>query len=160
MIRATLIGAALFAAPAFAESWEVHREKDWSVEVYENDGDMGCRAGVVIPGGVSFYLSFDQHGLDANLTDRNASYPKGTQGDVRFWVDRLTEWTVTVKAVDSLMYWDIPKDDRAGTFLRELVKGARLYVSLNETGGYTYWFSLSGSRAALQAFGDCIETVE
>lgn len=153
--------AGLGAAPLRAEPYSevLFSHKHWQVSgVVFEDKSMACKAEVSSPGD-SFSLWFFQDGvLRLQFYSTQWKFDGGT-ADLVLQIDRRSPWTLNgANLYENSVLFDLPAGDDTGRFLVEIAQGNKLFLrsASNED---VMWYSLSGSRASMDAMIACAEAL-
>lgn len=155
-MKALALAATIMAGPAAAERFELSTHGDWTVTfVSETDGDY-CTAEV---GNVSGdYLSFDIHPHKVEawyMSEANAFGNDWSEGSVFLTIDGNKPWRTPAQATSIVV---IMTGLTVG-FIVQVADGQWIRIDLEGDGEAEAWFSLDGSRAALEALADCSKKI-
>ena len=159
--------AALFAAlaaPATAQDYEsevLERNKAWVVEMVAwDDGTLGCVGTVSAPGESFSIWTFQDAAVQIQFYSTQWDFgDTGDTADLQVQIDRRAPWNLTGAnlRMNSVLF-TLPDSDAGVEFLVEVARGNRLFLR-DKDGGDVQNYSLSGSRASIDALIGCGEVI-
>lgn len=159
MAAALVIG---LAGPAAAEtsSTILYQHRAWEVQfVAFDDGSVACVAQVSQPGDSFSIWAGPNEPVKLQFYSTEWQFDGGT-ANLSLRIDRRAPWDLTnAELYENSVLFNLP-DSQAGTnFLLEIARGNTLYLR-TETGDPVKSYSLSGSRASMNALIECAETLD
>ncbi|MBE2275773.1 MAG: hypothetical protein IAE87_05690 [Rhodobacteraceae bacterium] len=157
-------GLALMAglvAPAAAQQSEVlFQHKHWKVELVGwDDGTIGCVASVEAPGEIFSIWTFADQSVQLQFYSTQWQFNSGETADLQVQVDKRPLWNLTNANLNqNSVLFTLPDSDDGVDFIMEVAKGNRLYLRTGD-GSPVQDYSLSGSRASIEALVECGSTV-
>ncbi|MFT4151038.1 MAG: hypothetical protein QM656_12645 [Paracoccaceae bacterium] len=156
-----IAAAAMFSAPASAEPYSevLFSHKHWQVSgVGFEDGSLACKAEVSAPGD-SFALWVFQDGtLRLQFYSTQWQFEGGT-ANLRVQIDRRPDWTLTnAELYQNSVLFDLPSGNDSARLLVEISQGQKLFLR-SESNEDVIWYSLSGSRASMDALIACSDAL-
>lgn len=159
-LKSVLMGALAaitmaLSAAADPYSEVLFRQKHWVVSgVVFDDGSLACEA-KVSGNADSFSLWVFDSGVLRMQFYSTAWQFSGGSADLRVQIDRRPDWSLTnAELYQNSVLFDLPGGNDSGRLLREIAAGNRLYLR-TATNEDVMWYSLSGSRASMNALADC-----
>jgi len=151
------VAVAALALPAAAQQSEVlFQHKHWRVELVAwDDGVLGCQA-TVGNDQESFSLwTFQDSTVQMQFYSKAWDFGEGDTADLQVQIDRKPQWNLTAAELyrNSVLF-NLPDSDAGVEFIVEVAKGNRLYLRTKD-GGAVQDYSLSGSRASIDALIEC-----
>jgi len=149
------------AAGAETTSEKVYSYKHWEVEIVAfDDGSFACLAEVdAVTESFSIWTYQDN---TARLQFYSTEWEFGDAGDtanLTVQIDRRTPWTLNdAELYKNSVLFDLPDSDAGVRFLVEVARGNVLYLRTAE-GEDVQSYSLAGSRASMDALGDCGDVI-
>lgn len=149
------------ALPVAAEPYSevLFSHKHWQVSgVAFEDGSLGCKAEVSAPGD-SFGLWVFQDGtLRMQFYSTDWQFQGGT-ANLRVQIDRRPDWSLTdAELYENSVLFDLPGGDDSARLLVEIAQGEKLHLR-TESNEDVIWYSLSGSRASMDALIACSDAM-
>ncbi|NJM83879.1 MAG: hypothetical protein HC844_16795 [Tabrizicola sp.] len=160
MFSRIALGTALFCAAAtgaFAQQSEVlFSHKHWQVEIVGwDDGRLGCVAQVSAPGESFSLWTFPDKSVQLQFYSTAWQFDDGSSANLNVQIDRRTPWTLNnAELYKNSVLFTLPGSDAGVDFIVEVAQGTRLYLRA-EDGSDVQNYSLSGSRASIDALVDC-----
>lgn len=153
--------AGLASAPALAQQSEVlFSHKQWKVELVAwDDGTLGCQA-MVGDSRESFSIwTFQDSPVQLQFYSKSWDFGEGDTADLQVQIDRKPKWNLTEAELylNSVLF-NLPDNDLAVDFIVEVAQGNRLFLRTAD-GGDVQDYTLSGSRASIDALLDCGEMI-
>ena len=152
-----LVAAMAFSAPVAARQSEVlFSHKQWQVELVAwDDGGLGCVAQVSSPGESFSVWTFQDGSVQLQFYSTAWDFGEGDTADLQVQIDRKPNWNLTnADLYRNSVLFNLPDSDAGVEFLLEVAKGSRLYLRTAD-GGNVQNYSLSGSRASIDALIEC-----
>ena len=151
----------VIGSAAGAQETEVlFQHKHWQVSVVAwDDGSVGCVAEVNAPGESFSLWTFPDGGVQLQFYSTAWSFGEGDTADLEVQIDRRSAWNLTgAELYQNSVLFTLP-DDKAGiNFIVEVAQGQRLYLR-SADGSDVQNYSLSGSRASIDALVQCGEVI-
>lgn len=152
---------AALAMPAGAQQSEVlFQHKHWKVELVGwDDGTVGCVASVEAPGESFSIWTFNDQTVQLQFYSTQWSFTEGETADLQVQVDKRPQWNLTDANLNqNSVLFTLPDSDAGVEFIMEIAKGNRLYLRTAD-GAAVQDYSLSGSRASIEALVDCGDVI-
>jgi hypothetical protein len=156
--------AALVAATAGSagaqESEVLFSHKHWQVEVVGwDDGSVGCVAQVSAPGESFSIWTYPDGTVQLQFYSTAWQFGEGDTADLEVQVDRRAPWNLTGAELyqNSVLFY-LPDSGAGVDFVVEVAQGSRLYLR-SADGADVQSYSLSGSRASIDALVECGEVI-
>lgn len=166
-VRVLLAATVLFglgAPTAFAASHDVllYSYKDWDVRaVTWDDGTSSCVAEITYDNGDSFAV-WDNRKDPIRLQFYSPDWDFGSKdscADIQMQIDGHNSWGVTnADFYKNSVLIDLPGNSEGQQFLLQVAGGNRLYL-YDDKGKQESDYSLSGSRASINALTNCVSTL-
>ncbi len=156
--------AALFAAQtgsAGAQSSEIlFSHKHWQVEIVGwDDGSVGCVAQVSAPGESFSIWTYPDGGVQLQFYSTAWQFGEGDTADLQVQIDSRAPWNMTdAELYQNSVLFNLPDSDAGINFIVEVARGNRLYLRAAD-GEDVQNYSLSGSRASIDALVECGTTI-
>jgi hypothetical protein len=166
VLMRALIALALLPVPALAQGQSeiLFSHKNWKVEVVQfDDGSLSCAASVGdIANNFTIWADPDQS-MSLQFYSGAWEFGEGTTADLVLEVDSRGPWSLTAAELyKQSVLFDLPDSDQGVAFLVEVAAGRRIDLR-DKDGADVQWYSLAGSRAAMDALiacGDAIRSPE
>lgn len=149
------------AGVAVAQQSEVlFSHKHWQVEIVGwDDGSLGCVAQVSAPGESFSIWTFPDETVQLQFYSTAWSFDEGTTADLEVQIDRRSPWNLTnAELYQNSVLFTLPDDSSGVNFIVEVAQGNRLFLRADD-GSDVQDYSLSGSRASIDALIDCGEVL-
>ena len=138
------------------ESKQLFAYKHWEVEIVGwDDGSLGCVAQVSAPGESFSLWTFPDESVQLQFYSTAWAFAEGTSANLQVQIDRRAPWNLSnAELYQNSVLFNLP-DSKAGIdFILEVARGSRLYLRADD-GSDVQNYSLSGSRASIDALIDC-----
>lgn len=163
IIPAALVAALATGGAALAEATSdmLYSNKHWEVEfITFDDGSVACLAEVDAT--TDSFTVWTYPDATVRLQFYSTSWDFGDHGDtanLQVEIDRMGPWTLNEAELylNSVLF-NLPDSDVAVDFLTEIAAGSRLYLR-SESGEGVMDYSLSGSRASMEALIECADAI-
>lgn len=145
------------AGVAAAQQSEVlFSRKHWQVEIVGwDDGSLGCVAQVSAPGESFSIWTFPDETVQLQFYSTAWSFDEGSTADLEVQIDRRSPWNLTnAELYQNSVLFNLPDDSSGVNFIVEVAQGNRLFLRADD-GSDVQDYSLSGSRASIDALIDC-----
>lgn len=149
------------AAPALAQQSEVlFSHKQWQVELVAwDDGVLGCVAQVSSPGESFSMWTFQDSTVQLQFYSTAWNFGEGDSANLQVQIDKKPKWNLTeAELYQNSVLFTLPDSDAGVEFIVEVAKGNRLYLR-SEDGSDVQNYSLSGSRASIDALIECGDVI-
>lgn len=161
--RTGVLAALMLAAAgrAGAQSSEVlFTHKHWEVQVVGwEDGSIGCVAQVTAPGETFSIWTFPDGAVQLQFYSTAWEFGEGDTADLELQIDGRSPWSLTsAELYKNSVLFTLPKGDAGVDFIVEVARGSRLYLR-SADGSDVQNYSLSGSRASIEALVECGEAI-
>jgi hypothetical protein len=164
-MRLRLLAAAAIVAvqtgSAGAQSSEIlFSHKHWQVEIVGwDDGSVGCVAQVSAPGESFSIWTYPDGAVQLQFYSTAWQFGEGDTADLVVQVDSRAPWNLTGAELyqNSVLFY-LPDSDAGVNFIVEVARGNRLYLRAAD-GADVQNYSLSGSRASIDALVECGNTI-
>jgi hypothetical protein len=161
--RTGFLAALMLAAAgrAGAQSSEVlFTHKHWEVQVVGwEDGSIGCVAQVTAPGETFSIWTFPDGAVQLQFYSTAWEFGEGDTADLELQIDGRSPWSLTsAELYKNSVLFTLPKGDAGVDFIVEVARGSRLYLR-SADGSDVQNYSLSGSRASIEALVECGEAI-
>jgi hypothetical protein len=158
-----LAGAGLASGAALAEpvSEVLFSHKAWQVSaVAFEDGTIACVAEVADPGESFSIWAYKDGSASLQFYSEQWDFGEGNTANLEVEIDRRSPWTLTAAELylNSVLF-DLPDGDAGVRFMVELAQGNTLFLR-NEDGEDVQSYSLSGSRASVDALIECSNALQ
>lgn len=159
----TLTAATLTALPALGETTSdmLYSHKHWEVEfVTFDDGSVACLAEVDATSDSFTVWIYPDASVQLQFYSTSWDFgDPGSTANLGVQIDGRTGWTLNdAELYKNSVLFGLPDDDTAVEFLGEVAGGTRLYLR-NDAGEDVMDYSLSGSRASMDALIECANTI-
>ncbi len=159
IFRSSILALSLLAMglPASAQQSEVlFSHKHWQVELVAwDDGVLGCVAQVSSPGESFSIWTFQDESVQIQFYSTAWDFGEGDTANLQVQIDRKPQWNLTnAELYKNSVLFNLPDSDAGVDFIVEVAQGNRLYLR-SEDGGDVQNYSLSGSRASIDALVEC-----
>jgi hypothetical protein len=156
--------AAMFAVVAGSagaqQSETLFSYKLWEVQIVGwDDGSVGCVAQVSAPGESFSIWTYPDGAVQLQFYSTAWQFGEGDTADLEVQIDRRAPWNLTAAELyqNSVLFY-LP-DSKAGVdFIVEIARGNRLFLR-SADGSDVQNYSLSGSRASIDALVECGNTI-
>jgi hypothetical protein len=158
-LAAAMIAATVGSAGA-QQSQVVFAYKNWEVDLVTwDDGSVGCVAQVSAPGESFSIWTYPDGSVQLQFYSSQWQFGEGDTTDLQVEIDRRSPWNMTdAELYQNSVLFNLP-DSKAGTdFIVEVARGSRLYLRASD-GSDVQNYSLSGSRASINALVECGNTI-
>lgn len=150
------------AAPVFAEttSETLFKHKHWEVEIVGfDDGTVACLAEVDATNESFTVWVYPDQSVKLQFYSTAWDFGEGDTADLDVKIDRRAGWDLTsAELYKNSILFNLPDSDAGVRFLMEIAQGQRLYLrSADRSPVQDY--SLSGSRASMDALIECSEAI-
>jgi hypothetical protein len=162
-IRAWFVGLVIgaMAGSAGAQTSEtLFSQKHWEVQVVGwEDGSVGCVAQVSAPGETFSIWTYPDGAVQLQFYSTAWEFGEGETADLEVQIDRRGPWNLTGAELykNSVLFF-LPEGESGVDFIVEVASGNRLYLR-SADGSDVQNYSLSGSRASIEALGECGEAI-
>ena len=163
MIRcAAIFGALVVSGAAMAETTSevMFSHKHWEVEIVAfDDGTFACLAEVdAVDESFSIWTYSDQS-VKLQFYSTSWEFGEGDTANLSVQIDRRGPWAMSnAELYKNSVLFNLPDSDAGVRFLLEVAQGTRLNLR-TEAGDDVQWYSLSGSKASMQALIECGEVI-
>lgn len=159
IFRSSILALSLLSMglPASAQQSEVlFSHKHWQVELVAwDDGVLGCVAQVSSPGESFSIWTFQDESVQIQFYSTAWDFGEGDTANLQVQIDRKPQWNLTnAELYKNSVLFNLPDSDAGVDFIVEVAQGNRLYLR-SEDGGDVQNYSLSGSRASIDALVEC-----
>lgn len=160
IFRKSLLAAAAVVAlalPAAAQQSEVlFQFKHWRVELVAwDDGVLGCQATVGTDTESFSIWTFQDSTVQLQFYSKAWDFGEGDSANLQLQIDRKPQWNLTdAELYRNSVLFTLPDSNSGVEFIVEVAKGNRLYLRTAD-GGAVQDYSLSGSRASIDALIEC-----
>jgi predicted nuclease of predicted toxin-antitoxin system len=151
------VAAAAMTLPAAAQQSEVlFQHKHWRVELVAwDDGVLGCQATVGTEDESFSLWTFQDSTVQMQFYSKAWDFGEGDSADLQVQIDRKPQWNLTeAELYRNSVLFTLPDSDAGVEFIVEVAKGNRLFLRTKD-GGAVQDYSLSGSRASIDALIEC-----
>jgi hypothetical protein len=146
---------------ATAQTSEVlFSHKHWQVEIVGwDDGTVGCVAQVSAPGESFSIWTYADGAVQLQFYSTAWQFGEGDTADLEVQIDRRSPWSLTAAELyqNSVLFY-LPDSDAGVNFIVEVAQGNRLFLRAAD-GSDVQNYSLSGSRASIDALVECGNTI-
>jgi hypothetical protein len=155
-------GIAAASSPMLAETQSemLFKHKHWEVEVVGfDDGTVACLA-EVDANTESFTLwVYPDQSVKLQFYSTSWEFGEGDTANLDVKIDRRAGWDLTnAELYKNSILFNLPDSDAGVRFLVEIAQGQRLYLR-SADGSPVQDYSLSGSRASMDALIQCSEAI-
>lgn len=161
-----LIGSIFVAAAAQAEiqSESLFKHKHWEVEIVGfDDGSVACLAEVDAQSDSFTIWLYPNNALKLQFYSTSWEFGEGDTANLDIQIGNRAPWSLTnAELYKNSILFNLPDSEAGVNFLVEVAQGSRLYLR-TETGEPVMDYSLSGSRASMDALiacGDAINSAD
>ena len=134
--------------------------KHWEVEIVAfDDGTFACLAEVdAVDESFSIWTYADQS-VKLQFYSTSWEFGEGDTANLSVQIDRRGPWAMSnAELYKNSVLFNLPDSDAGVRFLLEVAQGTRLNLR-TEAGDDVQWYSLSGSKASMQALIECGEVI-
>lgn len=155
-ILATAVVAAMTLPAAAQQSEVLFQHKHWRVELVAwDDGVLGCQATVGTEDESFSLWTFQDSTVQMQFYSKAWDFGEGDSADLQVQIDRKPQWNLTeAELYRNSVLFTLPDSDAGVEFIVEVAKGNRLFLRTKD-GGAVQDYSLSGSRASIDALIEC-----
>ena len=149
------------ALPIMAQQSEVlFQHKHWRVELVAwDDGALGCQATVGTESESFSIWTFQDATVQLQFYSKAWTFGEGESADLQVQIDKKPNWNLTnAELFKNSVLFTLPDSDSGVEFIVEVAKGNRLFLRSAE-GSAVQDYSLSGSRAAIDAMLECGDVI-
>jgi hypothetical protein len=159
-LAAAVTLAALAGTADAQQSEVVFSHKHWQVEIVGwDDGSLGCVAQVSAPGESFSLWTFPDGSVQLQFYSTAWEFGEGDTADLEVQIDRRAAWNLTeAELYQNSVLFTLPDDQAGINFIVEVAQGNRLYLRSSD-GADVQNYSLSGSRASIDALIECGEVI-
>jgi hypothetical protein len=162
--RTELFAAMILAAAGNANAQQsevLFSHKHWEVQVVGwDDGSVGCVAQVTAPGETFSIWTYPDGAVQLQFYSTAWEFGENNEtADLEVQIDRRAPWNLTGAELykNSVLFY-LPDSQAGVDFIVEVAQGSRLYLG-SADGSDVQNYSLSGSRASIDALVECGEAI-
>lgn len=163
LLLSALFAGSLFStttASAETQSETLFQHKHWEVEVVGfDDGTVACLAEVDATTDSFTIWVYADGTLKLQFYSTSWEFGEGDTANLEVQIGKRSPWSLTnAELYKNSILFNLPDSDAGVNFLVEVAQGNRLYLR-TETGEPVMDYSLSGSRASMDALIACSDAL-